>query len=290
MIGRVHCSVSIARFGQAFGLSASEKLVLCLLWLSLPDPFADRPRVTTSYGRLADAAGMSRVSLPRIVLRLVRLGCLTRLHTTPAGTTYVLERPEHEESDVDDNPFSPSETTTFAQTVAELVVPQVLDRVRSRKRSRGRTKPPAIKPSVIALALEDMAGVKPKINIEGKRVPSIKFDGRGAAHVRAAQRWITQHGLESFGNTCRRARQHVFADLVEPSDRLYLFDRPRALAELSDGFASPSTDDETEAQPASESASEGGQDSSASVAVERPRLRERLTAMGCVDVLAPSSN
>ena len=229
--GQIHCSVSISRFASELGLSTSEKLVLCLIWLAHPDPFADRPRVLTSYSRLAGSAGMSRVSVPRIVLRLIRLGCLTRLHTTPSGTAYVLERPEHTTDDVDLNPFAPGEASTLAESVAELVMPRVLDRVRNKQQRRARRRPPAVKPSMIAIELEHMAGVSPKV-VDGKQVPSIRFAGKGAAHVRAAQRWISTHGIESYREVITRARGHVFAELVEPGDRLYLFDRPRSLAEI----------------------------------------------------------
>ena len=228
----IHASVSVGRWIASAELSPGAGQVLAALWSGERDPFAPEGRVTVSRAMLAVWTGLALASLPRLLARLREVGAVERVHVTPHGTTYRLLRPEHGPTDHELNPFAPSPQTQVVAAAAELATKRVMARLADgeQRAPRERRKTPRVKPSEIALALEAMAGIEHVQAEDGTTRPSTRYSGDGAEHVAAAQRWISEHGMQAFAAACERARGMELPDLTTPKQRLMLFARPRALA------------------------------------------------------------
>jgi hypothetical protein len=210
---------------------------LLAMWGSVRDPFAVRPIVVVSYGRIADRIGLAGVSLPRIVRRLVEFDCVRRVGHSPSGTSYELQRPQHLDTDVQLNPFEPSAAHGVASEVVDLLVQT--GRLRNRPRVRkARTKLPRIRPDRIAAMLEDVAGMEPRYHPAGlrtgQRKPVLPYSRKAGdpSGVEAAQRFIAEHGWALFTEICSTAIGRPLLGLETKDERAHLFERPKALAEI----------------------------------------------------------
>jgi hypothetical protein len=231
----IHYQCSIARLTADHALTSGEVVVLSALWGRLRNPHAERPSVTVSYEVLARCTGLAVDTVRAHTRRLQRVGALVKCGSCRGqGTRYELRRPaEHRPEDLALAPFEPSAAEGLAAQVVEGLAQAKLLRPPAKRRRQRSAKPP-VKPDAIALALEQMAGMPPKTDKDGKPKPTIPYSAKcgNPSAVAAAQQFIADRGIELFRRVCSRAKDQQFDGLSTPRERVHLFERPALVAEL----------------------------------------------------------
>lgn len=230
----IHYSVTILRHiehAKARGkkLTAGQIAVLWVLWGELRNPFVDQPRVWASYGYLAQRTGLSESSVKQHTTALKNAGCLVKSKPTPRGIEYTLLRPEHAPEDTSLNPFDPVDAEVVAEAAVELLrKDNRLVKPRARLLRTERPAKPAIRPSQIAIALEDASGYTPTYATDDKgrqfRKAQLSFSAQCGewSAVRAAQDFIAEHDWSTFRQVLASAKARgEWAPTKEQRARLF---------------------------------------------------------------------
>jgi hypothetical protein len=255
--GLTHYIVSVERFVSEHGLQPAATAVLLSFWSQTHDPFAEQPTVWVSRARTAARIGITAGYVQRMTQALLKAGAITAgVPARGRGIRYTLLRPVHTPEDAKLNPFTPTEAVTAAAAILELLRADGRTAVAKKRPARKRVTKPAIKPSDIAVALEDMAGFAPVFKTDGKgektRRPTLPYSpkaygGKTPPAVTAAQAFIVQHGAAAFVAVCERAQlRGEWAPTKE--ERALLFEQHAFVAEL----LAEGTPEQTPAAPAPE--------------------------------------
>lgn len=205
-----------------------------------------------SYGTLSAMTGLAQRSCENATRRLVNVGTLRKGGSVKGlGTSYTLLRPEHDPSDVELDPYARPVASTVAGEAAELLRASGQTMKPKRHPKPAREQAPAIRPDRIAGLLEDVAGIEPRYHEKGKRKgerrPVIPYSDKTGdpSAVRAAQRYIDQHGWDRFVVVSKAAAGRHDLTGSTQDERLRLFDRAERLRTIEALLTEPAEVDDT---------------------------------------------